>query len=318
MNAHRFTGRALVGVALVLLAAGCTGEASPSQAPAPSPDATQATPPPTLAAATPRVAGSPEPSPRAEWPFVRASCEDLAGDPWLIVALGTSETAGWGVRSDESHSPQAAYPALYADILCRELGLPVELHSYYPSQLDDGLAPLSRWIEKVEGDAAMRADLGAAHVVVLWALSSHDIVKPLFLPGRCRGAWPDPLKECLALATADIPVETDQLFGLIAGLVRDDATVLAGDAFAPPVAISMFADEPYRDEIKAMVDPLFSVKPMAEKHGFIFIDTELAFNGPSRWEMPEHGLFQGDGLHLTAAGQLLAASTYAEQDGLSD
>ncbi len=78
----------------------------------------------------------------------------------------------------------------------------------------------------------------------------------------------------------------------------------------------MNADEQHRDEIKAMIDPLLPVQLSAEKYGFAFIDTELVFNGPSRWEMPEDGLFGADGLHLTAAGQQLAAITYAEHDGL--
>ena len=48
------------------------------------------------------------------------------------------------------------------------------------------------------------------------------------------------------------------------------------------------------------------------------MDTELVFNGPSRWDMPADGLFQGDALHMTLAGQTLAAETYAAADGLGD
>jgi hypothetical protein len=36
-----------------------------------------------------------------EWPSVRASCPEAAGEPMRLVALGTSETAGWGIWSDE-------------------------------------------------------------------------------------------------------------------------------------------------------------------------------------------------------------------------
>ena len=86
-----------------------------------------------------------------EWPFVRTSCPAAAGEPMRLVALGTSETAGWGIRTDESYapqySPQEAHPARYADILCEELGRPVELHSYFPDQLRDVPAPLAWWNE---------------------------------------------------------------------------------------------------------------------------------------------------------------------------
>ena len=105
--------------------------------------------------------------PDDERPFVRTSCPEAAGEPMRLVALGTSETAGWGIRSDEAYSPQEAHPARYADILCEELGRPVELHSYFPDQLSTALAPLAWWNERLSGDAAVRADLAAADVVVL-------------------------------------------------------------------------------------------------------------------------------------------------------
>ena len=137
-----------------------------------------------------------------EWPFMRTSCPGAAGEPMRLVALGTSETAGWGVRADEAYSPQEAYPARYADILCEELGRPVELHSYFPDQLSNTLAPLAWWNERLSGDAAMRVDLAAADVVVVWALSVHDAL-PALVFGQCRGEWPDPLRACFEAATAD-------------------------------------------------------------------------------------------------------------------
>ena len=83
-----------------------------------------------------------------EWPFVRTSCPSAAGEPLRLVALGTSETAGWGIRTTgKAYSPGEAYPARYADILCEELGRPVELHSYFPDQLRDVQAPLAWWNE---------------------------------------------------------------------------------------------------------------------------------------------------------------------------
>ena len=77
----------------------------------------------------------------------------------------------------------------------------------------------------------MRADLAAADEVLLWAMSSRDIVPPLLLR-PCSGAWPDPLRSCFEGATANIPAQTDELFGIIAGLAREGVIVLAGDAYA--------------------------------------------------------------------------------------
>lgn len=305
---------ALTLSALVVGMAACTSGGTPSS-PSPAISAVASASPPSPTAAP---AGTPRSTPRPEWPFEATFCAEAAGEPWFVVALGTSETAGWGVRGDEAYSPQDAYPGLYAKVLCAELGAPVELHSYFPSQQGNELAPLAWWINKVGHDEAMRADLAAAHVIVLWAMSSHNIVKAMFLPGACSGDWPDPLKVCLEDATGHIPSQTDELFGLIAAMVRDDATVLAGDAFAPPIIMQLLGDAPYRDEVRTMLDPVFSVEPAAKKFDFRFVDTELAFNGPSRWEMPADGLLQADELHLTLAGQQLAAATYAEQDGLGD
>jgi hypothetical protein len=109
--------------------------------------------------------------------------------------------------------------------------------------------------------------------------------------------------------------QNDELFGLIAGLVREDAAVLVSDAYAPPVIMTMpWWDEPYSDDVKRMVDPYYVVEPAAAKWGFTFVDTELVFNGESRRDPPAAGLFGGDGLHPTPAGALLIAQTFAAAD----
>lgn len=297
--------------ALLLSLAGCgaasqatpasTGSGSPSQMATPTvPDAT------------------PTPSGRQHWPFVLSACPDAEGaEPWLVVALGTSETAGWGIRTDEAYSPQEAYPAQYAEMLCRELGVPVELHSFFPSQRTNQLTPLAWWIDRVDADETLRADLAAARVVVLWAMSSHDVVPALFF-GGCHGPWPDPLRPCLRNATGNIPAEMDELFGAIEGLVPDGATVLAGDAFMPPSVSNRWAAQPYFDEIKAMVDPRVSVMPLAAEHGFVFVDTEAILNGETLLEAVDPAYVQPDGLHLTGAGQRAVAQVYIDSDGLGD
>ena len=314
--------RALAITGVMVAFAGCSGtatteptsasgEAAPSGSPAPAPTMEPtAVPSPTQPTPAPS-------SPLAnDWPFVRTSCPGASGQPWLVVALGTSETAGWGIRSDEPYSPQEAYPAQYVDILCEELGVPIELHSYFPSQLGNELAPLAWWNERVAADAAMRADLAAAKVVVLWAMASHDIIPALAL-GACSGDWPDPLKACFEAATGREPAEMDALFSAISELVPDGAKVLAADAYLPPAVFASWGTKPYWQELRKLIDPRALVMPLALKHGFTFVDTEAAMNGPSL-EMPLEGLFQSDGLHPTATGALATAQVLAKADGLGD
>jgi hypothetical protein len=255
-----------------------------------------------------------------EWPFIRTSCPGVAGEPLRLVALGTSETAGWGIRTDESYapqySPQEAYPARYADILCEELGRPVELHSYFPDQLG-GWFPIAWWNERLSGDAALRADLAAADVVVLWPLSAHDVI-PVSAFGGCQGEWPDPLRACLEAATADIEPQMDIAFSTIAALVPDTATVLAADAYEPPAVFTSWRAEPYYDEMWQIGDPHVVVERLAPQYGFTMVETQAALGGASPSEPPSDGLFQIDGLHPTALGSQLLAEAVAREDGLGD
>jgi lysophospholipase L1-like esterase len=255
-----------------------------------------------------------------EWPFIRTSCSGAAGEPMQLVALGTSETAGWGIRTDESYapqySPQEAYPARYADILCEELGRPVELHSYFPDQFG-GWFPIAWWNERLSGDAALRADLAAADVVVLWPLSSHDI-GPVVVYGGCRGEWPDPLRACLEAATADIEPQMDVAFSTIAALVLDRATVLANDGFVMPPVLDAWGAEPYYEQVSQLANPHYVLERLAPRYGFTVVGTQAAFNGPSLREPPADGLLQVDGIHPTALGAQLMAETLAQEDGLDD
>ena len=252
-----------------------------------------------------------------EWPFMRTSCPGAAGEPMRLVALGTSETAGWGVRADEAYSPQEAYPARYADILCEELGRPVELHSYFPDQLSNSLAPLAWWNERLSGDAAMRVDLAAADVVVVWALSVHDAL-PALVFGQCRGEWPDPLRACLEAATADIESQMDAAFSTVAALAPGTATILAADHFTPPAILDAWGAEPYFDELSQLANPRFVIERLAPQYGFTIVETQTAFNGPSLSEPPADGLLQIDGIHPTALGAQLMAEVLAQEDCLGE
>jgi GDSL-like Lipase/Acylhydrolase family len=314
-----------LGLGLAVIVAACSGltvtPPSGGNTPAePSPTARSSTPPPTqpTTTAAPSVA-SPSPSPSAAnyWPFVRSWCPGASEQPLLLIALGTSETAGYGIRSDEPYSPQEAYPGRYADILCKELGVTVELHSYFPSQSYNEWATLAWWNEHLANDPAFRADLAAAKIVVMWAMGAHDVVRPLLF-GGCTGEWPAPLKACFEAATARIPAETDSLFSTVSSLVPKGTKVLAADAYFPPTIIESWATKPYWPEFRKLIDAKATVMALATKHGFTFVDTERVFNGADSGTMPAEGLFQSDGLHPTPAGALATATAFAKADGLPD
>ena len=315
MNRHRWAGQLIAGIATIALVVGCangTMTPGPSAPASPSEVASSSatsTPEPPTSKAAPSASPSPSPSAANKWPFVRSSCPGASGQPLLLVALGTSETAGYGIGPDE------AYPAQYADILCKELGVPVDLHSYFPSSFTDGWFPLAWWNERVATDPAMRADLAAARIVVLFAMGSHDI-GPAIL-GGCSGDWPDPLKTCFEAATAKIPVETDRLFTAIAGLVPTEAKVLAAAPYGLPLVIERWGAEPYWKEMKPIFERVVD-RSLVGKHGFTLVDLEVAFNGPTLDAMPAAGLFQSDGIHPTTAGALAVAKVFAEADGIGD
>jgi len=309
MDRHRWAGQLIAGLATITLVAGCaTGMTTPGPSTSASPSEAAATQPPTSTAAPSTASPAPSPSAANEWPFVRSSCPGASGQPLLLVALGTSETAGYRIGPDE------AYPAQYADILCKELGVPVELHSYFPSPYEDRWFPLAWWNERVATDPAMRADLAAARIVALWFMGTHDISPAI--AGGCSGDWPDPLKTCFEAATAKIPAETDRLFTAIAGLVPTGAKVLAAAPYGLPLVIERWGAEPYWKELKSIFER--ATRPLVGKHGFTLVDLEVAFNGPTLDAMPAAGLFQSDGVHPTVAGAQAMAKVFAEADGIGD
>ena len=292
---------------------------SSGAAPAATPALQASTPPATTTAPSQPASTAPAPTPyaRSDWPFVRTWCPDASGTPLLLVALGTSETAGPGLGSGEPYSPGLAYPGRYAGILCGTLGRPVELHSYFPSQSYNEFATVDWWHERLTGDATLRGDLAKAGVVVIWPLSVHDAVQPLYFR-TCGSVWPDPMRPCVEEIAARIGPGMDADFAEIRSLVPKEATVLAADAYLPPALVTAWTTKPFWPELRPLMDPKSVVPELARKHGFTFVDTELAFNGPDSSAMPEDGLFLPDRLHPTEAGALKVAQLFAQADGIGD
>lgn len=310
------TGRVLWSMAVAALAVAALSGCSSASPATPAPPAST---PVTTAAPSQPASTAPAPTPydRGDWPFVRTWCPDADGTPLMLIALGTSETAGYGISRDEPYSPGLAYPGRYAEILCGELGRPVELHSYFPSQSYNEFATLDWWHARLTGDATLRGDLAKAGVVVVWPLSVHDVAQPLLFR-TCGIAWPDPMKPCVEAIAARIPTGMEADFAAIRSLVPKEATVLAADAYLPPAFVTAWTSKPFWPELRSMVDPKATVPSLAKKHGFTFVDTELAFNGPDGSAMPEDGLFLPDRLHPTEAGALKVAELFAQADGIGD
>jgi hypothetical protein len=124
------------------------------------------------------------------------------------------------------------------------------------------------------------------------------------------------MKGCVEGIAARIGPGMDADFAEIRSLVPKDATVLAADAYLPPALVTAWTSKPFWPELRALMGPKATVPGLAKKHGFTFVDTELAFNGPDGSAMPEDGLFQPDRLHPTEAGALKVARLFAEADGI--
>lgn len=80
------------------------------------------------------------------------------GRSWLVVAIGDSTPAGFGVGA------ASAYPQAYADLLADEFGIEVEVANHATGQT----RTVRDWVEIIETDEHLIADLAGARVVLIW------------------------------------------------------------------------------------------------------------------------------------------------------
>jgi len=312
--------RIAVGVILAsLLVAGCGGSPASPPAPAPTlgPAPTGASGPPATASPTSQPTGLSTPAPSFVPPTVATFAPAGASTAtWDLVALGDSNVSGWGVRSDESFSPQAAFPGVYAGLLGAEQGVTVVLHSYYPDQLGNEWRTIAEWTDVLRADASMRADLAGAEIVVL-LIGFHNLL-PFVLGGACPSGWPE-LRDCLVEMTASMPADFDTLYGEIASLVPNGATVLVNDYGIPGPVYDRWSSEPFWPEFRKVYfeDWRDALEAAAVKHGFTVVHSYAAMNDPDGKPVWDSSAVTSDGWHFNAEGHRICAEIVLAEDGLS-
>lgn len=228
-----------------------------------------------------------------------------------VVALGTSNVAGWGVGDDpgSSFDPESAYPGVYARLLAEERGVSTRLHAWYPDQLGNEIRTLPEWNEILSSDEQMRTDLREAEVVIL-EIGAHTIF------AECGLWWGN--VDCLTRVCATMPPQYDWLLGEVRSLVDDDAVVMAiNQGILPRVGASLWQREDWPEVRAASFDVWWGgIAAAAAEHGAILVDTVTGFNGPDADQDLFDGLLQADGLHFNDAGHLASAQYLLERDGI--
>lgn len=239
-------------------------------------------------------------------------------EPWDLVALGDSNVSGWGVRADEPYTPEAAYPGAYAQLLADQQGVEIVLHSYYPDQLGNEFRTIAEWTDVLRTDQSMRADLASADVVTV-LIGYHNLV-PAVVLGGCGPTWPDPLRKCLAAATAPMAADFDQLYGEVVKLVSDGVPVLVNDYGIPGPVYDRWSSDPAWPEIRRAVyeDWRDALEDAATAHGFRTIHTYRGLNGTDGRPRYDWSSITTDGWHFNSDGHRLVARIVMAEDGLGD
>lgn len=308
--------RTLVMMGAAALVGACGGSAPGSAAPTTSPTAAPATV--TAAPSTPASSSSAQASaPPSFLPPTVATFPPQGGADatWDLVALGDSNVAGWGAVTGSTYSPPDAFPGVYGRLLSDEQGVNVVLHSYYPDQLGNEVRTIAEWADVVRADTSMRTALAGAEVVEL-LIGYHDVI-PALLFGACPADWPA-LRDCLDRATAPMPAAFADLYGQIADLVPEGATVLVNDYGIPVPVYRRWGSEPYWPEFRraAFEGWRDALEAAALAEGFTVVHTYAALNDEDGVPRPTDRALTGDGWHFNADGHRLIADLMLEQDGL--
>jgi lysophospholipase L1-like esterase len=224
--------------------------------------------------------------------------------PWLVVAIGDSTPAGYGVGS------QLAFPVLYGGLLADELGVQVDVANYATGST----MSVGDWVDLIETNEDLHSDLESANVVVIW-MGWHDILPIVY--ARSAASWPDPMRKDLTDRNVELAVDWNDLFGSIRALAPD-AHVLAADTALVSLLPETFGNEPFWPELKrlAFLDWRDALLEAAATHGAVVIPTWSALQGPDG-ETPTHPeLDSEDGLHFNEAGQRFLADHFQLHDGI--
>jgi lysophospholipase L1-like esterase len=315
-------------VVAVIAVAGCA-VSKPAATFAPTATATFA-PTATSAPAGPMVTPTPAPTPADDATLppppapgamsATATFAPSAGTPsatWDLVALGDSNVAGWGIREDQPYTPAEAFPGVYGQQLAEQQAVEVVLHSYYPDQLGNEVRTVAEWADVVRTDPSMRSDLAEAEIVIL-LIGFHDLL-PAVMFGSCPSRWPA-FGQCVGKLTEPMPAAFDTLYGEVADLLPDGATVLVNDYGIPGPIYDAWSDDPHWDEIRAVLfeDWRDALEAAATKHGFKVVPTYAAMNDPGGRPKAPSEQVTTDGWHFNAAGHRIIADIVLAEDGLPD
>ncbi len=237
--------------------------------------------------------------------IIAAMTTTAAAGSWLVVALGDSTPAGYGVRSD------LAYPAIYGSLVAVDLGIEVNVANHATGETRS----VAEWVDLLLTDEKLAADLAGAEIVTVW-LGWHDILPIVHL--KTTRSWPDPMRQQLQDRNAELATAWDDLLAAVQSTAPQGATVLVADTGLPAPLIEMFGGEPFWPELKRLVylDWRDVLVRAAKEHGAIVVPTWAALSGPDgETELhPEFG--SEDGFHMNETGQRFLAGLHRQHDGL--
>ena len=225
---------------------------------------------------------------------------------WTVVAIGDSTPAGFGVAAEDR------YPRVYADLLADDLGAEVRAANHATGQTRS----VSEWVEIVQTDETLIADLSEADVVLVW-LGWHDILPIVYL--RSAMSWPDPIRPELLAKNDELAEAWPALIAMLRRTAPPDATILVADTGLPSPIVEKYGDEPFWPELEQLVfldwrDVLIG---SAAEHGAVVVPTWEAMTEAEGETDPQLDFASEDGLHLNEAGHRFLAELHREHDGLT-
>lgn len=215
---------------------------------------------------------------------------------WDLVTLGDSTPTGALLDLGES-----AYPYVFAELIEQDLGVDVIVHNHATNRT----LTVAQWVEIVQTDETLRANLADAEIVTIW-LGWHNTINGAM---GFRGDWSDDHREAFAEMTATTPDDFDALLAGIAE-IGPDARIVIADGGIPPVLRDRWADEPYWPEMKRAIylDWRDALVAAAEAHGATLVTVD---------DVSDPSLFHADGLHFSGEGHRFLAEVHHTQAALT-
>lgn len=246
-------------------------------------------------AAPPETLGEPTEAPTTE----------LTTADWDLVALGDSTPTGYGAGP-----PGSAYTYQFAELVEQDLDIDVVVHDHSANTN----RTVAQWVDLVETDEALRADLAGAEIVTIW-LGWHDVINTVMV---FDGEWSDDVEETFAELTATTPSDFDELLALITE-TAPTARVVIADVGIPRLFIERWANEPYWPEMKQAIYLTWrdALVEAAHVHGAALVQSYRTLNGPTGDDVGDPTWIQGDGLHFTAEGHAFLAQLHHAEAALT-